>query len=213
MNVNNNDALRRAAEQFAINLEKYPIEEQLAITAISKNVLNGCSWEFVRNTSDIRSELDSFKNSKSCELKEVTYSHDKKISGYLILMNLKRLVDILSKEALGVFDQKALQDALTHRQDAVRSCAKLMQKGYRGRIGIFCTNDSSTITVDGTSYPAFAVTLNELCDICTRMNYGFLVGGAVRSPNEVKLRADAVIKACIVAPSSNALFIDIAPMR
>ena len=47
-NVNEN--VRRAAEQFATNLEKYPIEEQIAITAISKNVLNGCSWEFVRNT-------------------------------------------------------------------------------------------------------------------------------------------------------------------
>ena len=205
--------VRRAAEQFATNLEKYPIEEQIAITAISKNVLNGCSWEFVRNTSDIRSELDAFRNSKSCELKEVTYSHDKKISGYLVYMNLNRLVSILAKEGMGVFDQAALNKAVEHRKKAIVDCAKLMNQGYRGRLGIYCTNDSSTITVDGNSYPAFALTLEELCDICGQRNYGFPVRGVVRSPAEVKAKADGVIKACIVAPSSNALFIDIAPMR
>lgn len=210
---NIDEATRRAAEQFADNLDKYPVEEQMAITAISKNVLNGCSWEFVRNTTDIRRELDAFKNSKTCHLYEVTYSHDKRITGYLVYMNLNRLVGILSKEAMGIFDQKALQKALEHRRQAVLGCAKIMQKGYKGRIGVFCTNDSSTITVDGNSYPAFAITLDELCDICSNMNYGFAVGGAVRSPNEVKQKIEGVIKACIVAPSSNALFINIAPMR
>lgn len=217
----NNDALQRAAEQFARNLEKYPVEEQIAVSVISKNVINGCSWEFVRNTSDIRRELDAFRQSRTCELKEVTYSHDKKITGYLVLMSFERLVGILAKEALGVFDQPTLQKAKMHRQDAIKACAALMGKGYKGRIGIYCTNDSKTITVDGNSYPAFAVTLPELCDICTRMNYGFVVGGRVRSPYEIKdpknpnddRRINEVIKACRVAPSSNALFIDIAPMR
>lgn len=217
----NNPAIQRAAEQFAQNLEKYPIEEQIAVSCISKNVINGCSWEFVRNTSDLRRNMDAFRNSKTCELKEVTYSHNKKITGYLVLMSLDRLVGILSKEGFGVFDQKDLEKAKLHRQDAIKACATLMQKGYRGRIGIYCTNDSKTITVDGTSYPAFAVTLPELCDICTKMGYGFLVGGKVRSPLEVKTpdypknssRINAVIKSCLVAPSSNALFIDIAPMH
>ena len=217
----NNPAVQRAAEQFATNLEKYPIEEQIAVSCISKNVINGCSWEFVRNTSDLRRNMDAFRNSKTCELKEVTYSHNKKITGYLVLMSLDRLIGILSKEGFGVFDQKDLEKAKLHRQDAIKACATLMQKGYRGRIGIYCTNDSKTITVDGTSYPAFAVTLPELCDICTKMGYGFLVGGKARSPLEIKdsnypkdsKRIDDVIKSCIVAPSSNALFIDIAPMR
>lgn len=208
----NNEALQRAAEQFSKNLEKYPIEEQIAIATISKNVLNGCSWEFVRNNPNIRNSIDAFNKSSCCELKEVTYSHDKKISGYLVMMNLNRLVDILSKEALGVFDQKALQGALQHRKDAIVSCAQLMKKGYKGKIGIFCTNDSKTITVDGVSYPAFAITLNEFCDICAKMNYGFVAGNTIRTPQEVKAHGDAVIKACIVAPSSNALFINIAPL-
>lgn len=208
----NNEALQRAAQQFATNMEKYPVEEQLAVSAISKNVINGCSWEFIRNNSEIRRYADAFTGSQYCELKEVTYSHDKHLTGYLIMMSLKRMVEILAKEGMGVFNQEDLSKAMKHRQEAVQSCAKLMQKGYRGRIGVFCTNDSQTITVDGKSYPAFAITLNELCDICIRTHYGFAVGSAIRTPEQVKAKADAVIKNCIVAPSSNALFIDIAPL-
>ena len=211
MNIDNS-TLRKAAEQFATNMEKYPPDEQLAVSSISKNVINGCSWEFVRNTADIRRYVDVFKSSQYCDLKEVTYSHDKKITGYLVMMNLKRMVEILAKEGMGVFTKEDLSRAMKHRQDAVQGCAKLMQKGYRGRIGIFCTNDSQTITVDGKSYPAFAITLNELCDICVRCHYGFAIGSSIRIPEQVKAKADAVIKNCIVAPSSNALFIDIAPL-
>ena len=188
MNVNNIDpaALERAAQQFATNMEKYPLEIQFVMSAISKNVLNGCSWEFVRNNPDIRKQVEAINNNPDCEIKEVTYSHDKKITGYLVMMNLQKLVTILGKEALGVFDKAALDGAMKHRQEAVLGCAKLMKKGYRGRIGIFCTNDSSTITVDGTSYPAFAITLNELCDICARTNYGFAMGSSIRTANQVK---------------------------
>lgn len=213
MEVKNNDALMRAANQFADNLDKYPIEEQMAITVISKNVLNGCSWEFVRNNPEVRKIYDLLKKNPNCDIKEVTYSHDKKITGYLVMMNLNHLVAILAKEGLGVFNKADLDAALEHRKQAVQSCAKLMKKNYRGRIGVYCTNDSQTITVDGTSYPAFAITLNELCDICNSMGYGFNLGNKVRQSAEVSSRIDAVIKACTVAPSSNALFIDIAPLR
>lgn len=217
MEVSNNEALQRAANQFADNLEKYPLAEQIAVASISKNVLNGCSWEFVRNTSDLRQNLKEFQTSQTCQLKEVTYSHQQKITGYLLIMNLNRLVEILSKEALGVFDQKALQDALKHRQEAIMKASKIMTpdkhgKRYTGRVGIFCTNDSTSITVNGKTFPAFAVTLGEFCDICQQMKYGIKVGNAVRNPADVKAKADLVLKNCIVAPSSNALFLDIAPL-
>lgn len=213
MDVRNNEALMKAANQFADNLDKYSIEEQIAVMTISKNVLNGCSWEFVRNNQEVRKAVDKFKSNPNCDIKEVAYSHDKKIYGYLVLMSLNRLVEILAKEGMGVFTQEDLNAAVEHRKQAVQSCAKLMKKNYKGRIGVFCTNDSQTITVDGTSYPAFAITLNELCDICNNMGYGFMLGNKIRQPADVKAHIDAVIKACTVAPSSNALFIDIAPLK
>lgn len=209
----NDERLMAAAQRFADNMEKYPVEEQLAVTLISKNILNGCSWELVRSSGDFRKYLDSIKQNPDLDVKEITYSHKAKIPGYLIYMRLEKLISILQKEALGVFNQKALADAMNHRKEAVTSCAHLMDKGYNGRIGMFCTNDSKTITVDGKSYPAFALTLEELCSICENKGYGFMAGGKIRTPNEVRAHINAVIKACIVAPSSNAIFIDIAPMR
>ena len=46
-NAANDPRMQAAAQRFADNMMKYPEEEKLAIFAISKNVLNGCSWEFV----------------------------------------------------------------------------------------------------------------------------------------------------------------------
>lgn len=55
---------------------------------------------------------------------------------------------------------------------------------------------AKTYTVDGKSYPAFAVTLSEMCDICSKMGYGFKVGSSIRSPQEIKSHLDGVIQAC-----------------
>lgn len=54
MNTTNNASLHERAMQFARNMLKYPDEEQLAVNTISKNVLNGCPWEFVRSTPEFR---------------------------------------------------------------------------------------------------------------------------------------------------------------
>lgn len=201
-----------AAKAFEAELGKRPIEEQLAVGLISKNVLNGCSWEFVRAANDLRRHMDDFKNSKTCSLQEVTYSRKEGIYGFLVYMQMGKLLEILDVKNKGPLTSRDLELANKHRREAVEGLMVLIQKGYQGKIGIYCTNDSQTITIKGTSYKAFAVTLRELCNILLKYGYGVVVSGVPRDPNEVLKREDAIIKSLVVAPSSNALFIDIAPM-
>ena len=110
-------------------------------------------------------------------------------------------------------NQSDLMRATEHRKEAILSLAKKMGTGYKGKIGIFCTNDSQTITVDGKPYPAYAISLKELLQVCQRYNYGILVDQQVRTPSQVLQREEYVMSKLVVAPSSNALFIDIYPMR
>lgn len=212
-NVGNDPRLKAAADQFARNLEKYPPEEQYAVGAISKNILNGCSWEFVRKNSEATSLVSAFQKNPNCSIQEVTYSHKAGVKGYLVYMNLSYLCNLLGKEAPGLLNQRDLILASEHRKEAILSLAKKMQSGYRGKIGIYCTNDSQSITVDAKTFPAYAVSLSELCQVCQRYNYGMLIDGGMRSPAQVMQREDYVLQSLVVAPSSNALFIDIAPMR
>lgn len=202
-----------AAKRFEDALSSKPIEEQIAVGLISKNVLNGCSWEFVRTNPEIRQNLDAFKNSKVCNVQKVTYNHQQGIYGYLVYMQMNHLCNLLGPANNGPLEDRDLQIATHHRNEAIQSLAKKIKSGYMGRIGIFCTNDSQSVTVNGKTFPAYAITLKELCTICSQLNYGILINNNVRKPNEVLEREDGVIERLTVAPSSNALFIDIAPLR
>ena len=213
MNSSNVDPrLLAASQRFAENLARYPQEEQFAVSVISKNVLNGCSWEFVRKSAELSQVRDALKANPNCDVKEVTYNHRAGITGYLVYMNLSYLCKILTDTAPGLLEPKDLEKASEHRKEAILSLAKKIQSGYRGKIGIFCTNDSQTITVDGKTFPAYAVSLNELLQIVQRFGYGVVMDGAVRNASQVLQREDYVLKKLVVAPSSNALFIDIAPL-
>lgn len=213
MNNSTNDMRTQAAAQrFAENLAKYPIEEQIAVGAISKNVLNGCSWEFVRKSRDFMENMDAFKASRNVNLQEVVYDHGRGVSGFLVVMNMNYLCNLLAREAPGLIRQEDLKRATEHRQQAIQSLYNRMKSGYKGRIGVYCTNDSQSITIQGKTFPAYAVTLREMLQVADRAGYGVFVNGSVRSPKDVARHEEAVLKALEVAPSGNALFINIAPM-
>lgn len=200
------------AKRFEASMNTKPLEEQIAVGLITKNVLNGCSWEFTRKTPEVTRNMELFKNSKTCSVQEVTYDHAKKITGYLVYMQMGKLLELLGPSNNGPLIQSDVQLAEKHRKEASESLIKKLQSGYAGKIGIFCTNDSQTITISGKAYPAYAVTFKELCTICSKMGYGIVVSGEPRDPQQALQREDAMLKYMVVAPSSNALFIDIAPM-
>ena len=204
------------AKRFEQALSTQPPEVQTAVCLISKNVLNGCSWEICRYDPEIRRMYDNFRQSKVCSIQEITYDHKKKDNahpqGYLVYMQMNKLLDILVDKNGGPLRMADIQLANKHRQEAVEALTKRLLSGYKGKIGIFCTNDSQTITINGNVLPAYAVTLHELCIACQEVGYGIVVSGEPRDPQQVLQREDAVIKSLIVAPSSNALILEVAPM-
>lgn len=215
MKTNNpvSGAQLEAAKAFERALSDKPVEEQLAVGIISKNVLNGCSWELCRMDPQLKRYEAEFARSQTCSLQKVTYNRQQGVKGYLVYMQMNRLLEILGPNNKGPLIASDLELARKHREEAGTSLIERIKSGYSGKIGIFCTNDSQTITVSGKTFPAYAVTLKELCMFCSKTGYGIVVGGEPRDPQQVLQREDAVIETLLVAPSSNALFIDIAPMK
>lgn len=201
-----------AAKAFERVMSSRPVEEQLCVAMIAENVVNGCSWEMVRMNDQLRRAEEDFRNSKVCSLQKITYDRQAGVKGYLVYMQFDKLLELLSPKNSGPLNEKVIKVASDHRDEALRGFTKLIMDGYTGRVGIFCTNDSQTITIKGHTYPAFSVTLKEMCTILAKFNYGVVVSGEPRDPQQVLQREDAVIESLLVAPSSNALFIEVAPM-
>lgn len=196
----------RAAVKFAEELNKYPVEVAVGVGVVIPNLVNGCSWGFVTDTnSEYARILDNIRANPNMASFNIR-------GGYLYSINMDYLLSILSKVAGGFVTNKDLQIASEHRQKALEDLEKFMKKGGSGKIGIYNLNDSPRITVKGVSYPAFCVTLQDLLALCVRNGYGLKLGNQVRTPGSVSQHAVQVVEKLEIAPSGNALFIEIAKM-
>lgn len=207
--------LERASREFADRLSNYPVEEQICVGLIGSNVLNGCSWAFTGRNPDLVRNIQKFNESKTCSISKVAQGN-KREEGYLVMMSMDRLISILNKEAHGLINTNDLQMASENRQNAIIGFDKLLKNGkngkkYRGKVGIYCVNDTHSITVKGEVFPAYAITFQEMIAICNRNGYGFNLGGP-RSASDVAKVANRVIEKLEVAPSKNALLVDICPL-
>lgn len=204
MNTKNvNQSTEAAAIRFANELQKYPLEVAVGVGIIIPNLVNGCSWGFVNDTNEeykkCLKSIQSNSNMSSYKIK----------GGYLVNINMDYLLSILGKIASGYVTPKDLQIAGEHRRKALLDLEKFMKKGGSGKIGIYNLNDSPRITVKGVSYPAFCVTMPDLLTMCVRNGYGLKLGNTLRTPNQVAHHIAQVIPKLEIAPSGNALFIEI----
>lgn len=199
-----NQSAQAAAIRFATELQKYPPEVAVGVGIVIPNLVNGCSWGFVNDSNEefkkCLSAIDSNPNMSSFKIK----------GGYLVNINMDYLLPLLSRITSGYVTQRDLQIAGEHRKKALVDLEKFMKKGGTGRIGIYNLNDSPRITVKGISYPAFCVTMPDLLTMCVRNGYGLKLGGVVRTPGQVANHINQVIPKLEIAPSGNALFIEIA---
>lgn len=209
-----NTAMSAEEQRFSEYIDRLPEEEQLAISLISKNIVNGCSWEFTRDVTQLRRMEKGFAENPNVSLTQVVYHHGQRnVSGYLVYMKLDYLLRQLHAASPNLITQEDAKRASERRQEACMSLARKMQKGYRGVIGIYCTNDSENITISGKTYPAFAVTFAEFCQIAIKFGYGVVLSSAIATAQQCMQNAAKVISSCEVAPSSNALLIEIAPLK
>lgn len=192
-----------ASMRFANEMQKYPQEVAVGVGIILPNLVNGCSWGFVNDTNE------DFKKCIDAICKNPNMACFKVKNGYLVTMGMDYLLGILNRSATGLVRPRDLQLASEHRQKALVDLDKFMKKGLQGKIGIYNLNDSPSITVKGTTYRAFCVTLNDLLTIAIRNGYKLKLGGSARNPGQVASHAIQVISRLEVAPSGNALFIEV----
>lgn len=205
-----NEKQKEMMEAFERALLDKPVEEQMAAALAASNILNGASWAFCGMDPVLREQEETFAQSSTCSLQRVTYNRQMGIQGYLVYMKLDRLCELLGPDSKGPLTAEEIALVRKENTDAKKELIDRIASGYAGKIGIYYTGNSGTVTVSGRTFPAYAVTLKELCEICERLNYGIVIGGVTREPGEVSRREDAVLEHLMLTPGNNALFIDIA---
>jgi len=202
-NKNVDRMLAAASMRFADELQKYPIEVAVGVGIVIPNLVNGCSWGFVNDSNE------EFKKCLNAIQSNPNMSAYRVKGGYLFNMDMSYLVSILTKVAGGFVTKRDLELAVQHRKQSLAYLEKFLKKGVGGKIGIYNLNDSPRITVQGVSYPAFCVTMPDLLAACVRSGYGLKLGGKVRTPGQVNSHILQVVEKLEIAPSGNALFIEV----
>lgn len=201
------DEVSAAAVKFATELQKYPVEVAVGVGVVLPNLVNGCSWGFVTGTNtEFVKVLDNIKRNPAMGYFKIK-------GGYLLNIDMGYLLNILSKIAGGYVTNEDLRIASEHRQKALADLEKFFKRGGSGKIGIYNLNDSPRITVKGEGYPAFCVTMQDLLVMCIRNGYGLRLGNAVRQPKQVADHMIQVVEKLEIAPSGNALFIDVEKLK
>jgi hypothetical protein len=195
-----NDA---AAIRFSQELDKLPPEVGEVVTLVIPEFMNGCSWGFIKDNDEV------FKKHIPAIQKNPKMSVFKVSGGYLVFMNMLYLVDLLKRISSGYITNKEYVIAEKNREKALFELNKELSKGERGLVGIYNLNDTNRITVKGKVYPAFCVSVNEFLTACIRNNRKIKVQGKVYTPDDISKNVTNFIKTLIIAPSGNALFVDV----
>ena len=211
--------LEMQATAFANHMMKYPVAN-LVMPGTLENLMSGCPWGFFSGSAanrDFVRGLEDIKNSKYFQVYELRQGVGKyREKEYLVISDMKYMTGILSevywyprgqKERL--YTEEDLKRALNKRQENIRSFAEFLKVATAGYIGIYNLNKGMEIVMDAKSYPAFAITLPDAMTLCKLQGFSMVVAGKKVNPDFILQKQDIVFKNLMLAPSRNALFIQI----
>ena len=83
------------------------------------------------------------------------------------------------------------------------------KKGFSGLVGIYCTNDTTSITYKAITYPAFRLPIAMVLQICNTFKYMVKVNGEWVTPQKAMSLGQALFDSLIVSPTKTGAFIGI----
>ena len=176
------------------------------------NILNGAFWGFT-DMKSIQEHIEAIKNSGG------NLTARQLGNACLIEVNPNFMVNAVSAIDPNAVTQKDVQVMTQKRAEAQIAFEKfLIAKGkaiaktgtaFAGTIGIYCTNDVTTINYKGVSYPAFRVDMQTALGLLHKYGYAIKVNGSLVSAQQAANSGQNLWSSTILAPTKTGLFIDI----
>ena len=209
MAVNRNDQeLRNRANESAKRAKALSPSIQYAIVTVMPNIVNGAFWGFT-DMKSIQEHIEAIKNS------EGNLTVRKLGNACLIEANPNYLVKAIGAVDSNALTQKDLQVMTQKRAEAQIAFEKfLIAKGkseypFGGTIGIYCTNDVTTISYKGTNFPAFRVDIVTALGLLSKYGYTVKVKDKFVSAQQASQAGQALWDSTTLASTKTGIFIDI----
>lgn len=179
----------------------------LLLGCLSPNALRGLDWAFLTGV-DAREFMRNIDEGKKHQLYKW---HIKLRDGSILVQSdieaIYGKMDLARK--LGLITREDIEEGMKRRMESIQAFDKFCKQGKGGYVGIYNQNESDTITIKGKRYHAFAVDAGTLIRVTKANNRKFKLGSGVYSPDEVLQKINQVIENLTLAPSGNALMIEI----
>ena len=208
MEMDNKNMIELAEKYGEAMTKKYGSMNSAAIGCVTPNILVGANWAFLTPNEgrELKNAFD--KEGDSGKIFEMI---DIRGGGKLLIMTFDKVIEVLSgiPMQLGIVNKADVEAGVAHRNESAQAFEKLLVKGYSGTIGIMNLNDSNTITIKGKRFPSFAIDMTTLLEKCNKYGYSVILGGVARPLQTVYDKRWEVIKNLELAPSGNAMLIEI----
>lgn len=195
------------ARENAKKAQQLPPSAQYAIVKVLPNILNGAFWGFT-DLRDIKAHYDALSQDKNIT--------PRKLGANACLLEVNpayiiKAVQLVDSQTITDTDLNNMQKAMAEAQiDFEKFLIKMGKRGsFTGTVGIYCTNDTTSIVNKGKSYPAFRLSMG---DVLTRLNtYGYKikVGDAFVTPQQATNSGQALWDSVELSPTKTGLFITI----
>lgn len=193
--------------EYAKKAKSLPPSTQYAIVTVLPNIANGAFWGFT-NVTDIREHSEALKTDPNIQLRRVgTKDVIVEVApNYLI----SATASVVGKDK---FNQKDIDTMIEYSAKAVVEFEKFLlnkaKKGFAGLIGVYCTNDTTSISYKGVSYPAFRLPIIKALQICEKFKYKVKVKGQWMAPGQAMSAGQDLFDSLIVSPTKTGVFMEI----
>ena len=204
MPENNVDARARESAKKA---QKLPASVQYAIVQVLPNILNGAFWGFT-DMASIKTHYDVLAQDKNIT--------PRKLGDNTCLLEVNpayiiKAIQMVDNQAVTEADLNNMQKSMAEAKiDFEKFLIKMGKKGnFGGAIGIYCTNDTTTIRNKGNAYPAFRLSMGDVLSRLATYGYTIQVGGNFITPQQAMQSGQALWDSVVLSPTKTGLFINI----
>ena len=203
----NEKEIRDKSKESAKKAKQLSPSVQYAICQVLPNIRNGAFWGFT-DLRDVSKHIEAIKsdnnitarklNSNACLLEVVP--------NYLL-----KAVNLIDPNAL---TSKDIQEIQQSTAKAIMDFEKFLiqkakTKGFGGTIGIYCTNNVTSISYKGVTYPAFRIAIGDALKFLGMYGYEVQVGGTFVSAAQAGQSGQALWDSAKLSPTKTGIFINI----
>lgn len=194
-----------AGAGYAQKAKSLPASTQFAIVTTLPNIANGAFWGFT-TVKEAQKYSEELKKDANIQLRRLG-------DNVIVEVAPDYILKVTSSVGQELITQKDLNYMSEMSAKAVVEFEKFLvskgKKGFSGMIGVYCTNDTTSISYKGTTYPAFRLPLSKVLQICNKYKYMVKVKGQWVAPQQAMNLGQALFDSLLMSPTKTGIFMEV----